>query len=156
MPSSPSIDSKILARHYSDFRVSERILLTGHSHQAWPNVAKEGLLESWNDAALNVDEKWGRAFEKADQVRTAFRRLLGNINGDITLAQNTHDLLVRLLSALPWKTRREILVTDGEFHTVRRQLLRLEEEGIRIRRIPSQPSQTVGARLAEHVGPDRR
>ena len=154
MNSSPSIDSAQLARHYSDFKVTERILLTGHSHQAWPDVAKEGLLECWQDAALAVDEKWGRAFEKADQVRSAFRTLLGGLDGDIALAQNTHDLLVRLLSALDWKHRREVLVTDGEFHTVRRQLLRLEEEGIRIRRVPSQPTATLGSRLAEQIGPD--
>jgi hypothetical protein len=27
-----------LARYYSSFRVSERLLLTGHSHQARPDV----------------------------------------------------------------------------------------------------------------------
>ena len=30
-----------LASHYSRFRVTDRILLTGHSHQAWPDVAFE-------------------------------------------------------------------------------------------------------------------
>ncbi|SVC21003.1 uncharacterized protein METZ01_LOCUS273857, partial [marine metagenome] len=28
------IDTSALAEHYSHFRVSERLLLTGHSHQA--------------------------------------------------------------------------------------------------------------------------
>jgi len=27
-----------LSPHYSRFRVAERLLLTGHSHQAWPDV----------------------------------------------------------------------------------------------------------------------
>jgi kynureninase len=31
-----------LARHYSRFGVERRLLLTGHSHQAWPDVALEG------------------------------------------------------------------------------------------------------------------
>src|SRR5207253_9462748 len=31
-----------IARHYSRFRVAERMLLTGHSHQAWPDVGFEG------------------------------------------------------------------------------------------------------------------
>ena len=30
-----------LAAHYSRFRVGERLLLTGHSHQAWPDVSLE-------------------------------------------------------------------------------------------------------------------
>ena len=33
-----SIDPTALARHYTRFRVAERVLLTGHSHQAWPDV----------------------------------------------------------------------------------------------------------------------
>jgi kynureninase len=146
-----SIHSSDLAQHYSDFRVAERILLTGHSHQAWPDCARDSLIEAWNDAAAHVDQKWEKAFQKADRVRAAFRTLLGNIPGDITLAPNTHDLLIRLLSAIDWKKRREILVTDGEFHTVRRQLLRLEEEGIQITRLPSLPAETLGARLSEKI-----
>jgi len=146
-----SLHSSEFAKHYSDFRVSERVLLTGHSHQAWPDCARESLIEAWNDAAAHVDQKWEKAFQKADRVRAAFRALLGNIPGDITLAPNTHDLLIRLLSAIDWNKRREILVTDGEFHTVRRQLLRLEEEGIQITRISSLPAETLGVRLSEKI-----
>ena len=40
-----------LARHYSRFRVSERVLLTGHSHQAWPDVAFSAQKQAWTDAA---------------------------------------------------------------------------------------------------------
>jgi kynureninase len=54
-----------LASDYSSFRVADRLLLTGHSHQAWPDVAREGQLEAFEDAALCVDEKWDRAFAKA-------------------------------------------------------------------------------------------
>ena len=56
-----------LARHYSRFRVGERLLLTGHSHQAWPDVALQGQLDAFLDAAEGVDTKWGRAFAVADQ-----------------------------------------------------------------------------------------
>jgi kynureninase len=151
VPMTQSIHSASLAKYYADFRVSDRILLTGHSHQAWPDCARESLDEAWRDAAERVDQKWEKAFQKADRVRAAYRTLLGSIDGDITLAPNTHDLLVRLLSAIDWKSRSEILVTDGEFHTVRRQLLRLEEEGVRIHRIPSLPAETLGARLSERI-----
>ena len=59
-----------LAPAYSRFRVTERILLTGHSHQAWPDVAFEAQKQAWHDAAEHVDAKWGLAEEKAASLRT--------------------------------------------------------------------------------------
>ena len=56
-----SASPNALAPHYSRFRVEERLLLTGHSHQAWPDVSFDGQLEAWADAAEGVDDKWGRA-----------------------------------------------------------------------------------------------
>lgn len=126
-----------LARHYSRFRVSERVLLTGHSHQAWPDVAFEAQQQAWLDAAEMVDDKWGRAFEVADKVRAGYRRLLDDPDGHITLGQNTHELLIRFLSALPLWARPRLVTTDGEFHTIRRQLDRLEAEGIEVVRVPA-------------------
>ena len=70
------ISPEELAKHYSAFRVSERLLLTGHSHQAWPDVGREGVMEAWDDAARLTDDKWERAFEKAARVRIGFRSLL--------------------------------------------------------------------------------
>src|SRR5882672_1720447 len=78
-----------LASHYSRFRVAERLLLTGHSHQAWPDVGFEAQAEAWNDAAAWVDEKWDRAWLKAERVRHGYRRLLGDRDGHIALGQNT-------------------------------------------------------------------
>lgn len=124
-----------LARHYSRFRVSERVLLTGHSHQAWPDVAFEAQQQAWLDAAEMVDDKWGRAFEVAGEVRAGYRRLLDDPDGHIALGQNTHELLIRFLSALPLRERPRLVTTDGEFHTIRRQLDRLEEEGIEVVRV---------------------
>ena len=54
---------------------SSRILLTGHSHQAWPDVAKEGILEAFVDAAHHVDDKWNAVFERAESVREEIARL---------------------------------------------------------------------------------
>ena len=67
-----------LARHYSRFRVAERLLLTGHSHQAWPDVAFEAQQQAWLDAAELVDDKWERAEARAADVRDGFARLLGD------------------------------------------------------------------------------
>jgi kynureninase len=51
-----------LAEYYSKFKVSERLLFTGHSHQAWPDCGFEGQKEAWFDAAEFVDDKWEKAF----------------------------------------------------------------------------------------------
>lgn len=140
-----------LAPHYSRFRVSERLLLTGHSHQAWPDAGFEGQQQAWLDAAHYVDDKWERAFAQAERVREGFARLLGDIGGGIALAPNTHELVVRLLSALPLRTRPRLVTTDGEFHTIRRQLDRLEEEGVEIVRVAESPPESVADRLSEAV-----
>jgi kynureninase len=140
-----------LAAHYSRFRVAERLLLSGHSHQAWPDVAFDGHVEAFDDAARHVDEKWGRAFAKADAVRAGFRALLGEPEAEIALGVNTHELVIRLLSALDLSARPRLVSTDGEFHTLRRQLARFSEAGLEVVRLPAAPADTLAARLAEAV-----
>jgi kynureninase len=140
-----------LAAHYSRFRVSERLLLTGHSHQAWPDVALEGHVEAFEDAARHVDDKWERAFAKADEVRAGYRRLLGDPGGEIALGASTHELVLRFLSALDLRERPRLVSTDGEFHTLRRQLARLGEEHLDVVRLPAEPAQTLAERLAAAV-----
>ena len=140
-----------LANHYSRFRVSERLLLTGHSHQAWPDVAFEAQQRAWLDAAELVDEKWERAAAQAAQVQAGFRRLLDDPDGDIALGQNTHELVTRLLSALPLAARPRLVTTDGEFHTIRRQLDRLSETGLVVVKIAARPVDTLAERLAAAV-----
>lgn len=142
----------VLAADYGRFRVSERLLLTGHSHQAWPDRGFDGQARAWLDAATYVDEKWERAYERADRVRDGFTRLLtGAARDQLALGASTHDLLVRFLSALPLAERPRLVTTDGEFHTLRRQLSRLEEEGIEVVRVPAHPAASVGARVAGTV-----
>jgi kynureninase len=140
-----------LAPHYSRFRVSERLLLTGHSHQAWPDRGFEAQCQAWLDAARYVDDKWDHAFERAERVREGFARLLGDAGDGIALAPNTHELVVRLLSALPLQSRPRLVTTDGEFHTIRRQLDRLAEEGLDVVRVAELPVETVSLRLARAV-----
>jgi kynureninase len=140
-----------LAPHYSSFRVAERLLLTGHSHQAWPDVAREGQIEAFEDAALCADEKWERAFAKAERVRDGFRRLLGEPQAEIALAQNTHEVVTRFLSALDLRRRPRLVTSDGEFHTLRRQLARLAEEGFDVVRLPAEPAETLSERMAAEL-----
>ena len=138
-----------LAQHYSRFRVGERLLLTGHSHQAWPDVSFAAQQRAWLDAAELVDRKWARAAEQAARVQAGFRRLLNDPDGEIALTQNTHEAVTRLISALPLDRRPTLLTTDAEFHTVRRQLDRLREAGIAVVRVPGCPAETLAERLAQ-------
>jgi len=142
------IDPTELAKHYTRFRVTERILLTGHSHQAWPDVAFEAQQQAWLDTAEHVDDVWDLAFQKASEVRRGFARLLDDTPERIALAENTHELVVRFLSALPLRKRPQLVTTDGEFHTIRRQLDRLAEEGIEVIKVPAMPASTLAERLA--------
>lgn len=140
-----------LARHYSRFRVGERLLLTGHSHQAWPDVGFEAQQRAWLDAAEYVGDKWDKAAAQAGQVRAGFARLLGDRADAIALGQNTHELVTCWLSALPLRRRPRIVTTDGEFHSIRRQVDRLAEEGLDIVKVAARPADTLAERLAGTV-----
>jgi kynureninase len=150
-PASLHRSPNALASHYSRFRVSERLLLTGHSHQAWPDCGFEAQAAAWLDAARYVDDKWEHAFARAERVREGFARLLGDSGDGIAMAPNTHELVVRLLSALPLRARPRLVTTDGEFHTIRRQLDRLAEEGLEVARVAETPLESLAARLARAV-----
>lgn len=140
-----------LARHYRRFRVDERILLSGHSHQAWPDCAAEGLAEAFVAAADRVDGKWAVAFEKAERLRQRLRILHDDPTGRYSLAPSTHDLLVKLLSGLDLANRPRIVTSSGEFLAARRQFARLEEVGFEIARVDATPADSVGERLAALV-----
>ncbi len=140
-----------LAPDYSEFQVGERLLLTGHSHQAWPDRGFDGQARAWRDAAKHVDRKWELAFAAAERVRQGYAALLDDAPERIALGANTHELLVRFLSGLALRDRPRIVTTDGEFHTLRRQLDRLAEEGIEIVKVPSASLDKIPERLIEAV-----
>jgi kynureninase len=150
------IDPSAIAEHYASFRVTQRILLTGHSHQAWPDTAFNGQQQAWQDAAEFVDSKWELAFQKAAKVKLYFSRQLADpavndVANNYALASNTHDLLLRFLSALDWKKGKQIITTDGEFHSMRRQLARLQEEGVDVICVPVLPSETLTERMKAEI-----
>ncbi len=145
------IDPHTLRAHYSTYLREGRILLTGHSHQAWPDVAREGQLRAWDDAAELVDDKWERAFEVADVVRHAIATHIGAHKDEIALGSSTHELVTRFLSALDLRARPHLVTTSGEFHSMHRQLMRLAEAGIAIEMVPWHPVDTLAERLAGKV-----
>ena len=132
-----------LADHYRHFRVAERLLLTGHSHQARPDCALAAQQQAWLDAAEYVDDKWAHAAQQAEVVKAGFAALLGEPDAEIALGQNTHELVLRWLSALDLVKRPRIVTTDSEFHTLRRQLNRMAEEGIELVAVPQHPADTL-------------
>ena len=58
--------------------------------------------------------------------------------------QNTHELVMRFLSALDLRARPRLVTTDGEFHTLRRQLARLAEEGLEVVRAAGRAGRDAG------------
>ncbi|TMP45941.1 kynureninase [Pseudoalteromonas citrea] len=145
-----------LQPYYQDFKVHERLLLSGHSHQAWPDVAKQGILECYQHAAEHIDDKWQFAFQKAERVKAFYASLLGEPSAQITLGSSTHELILRFLSDLdcfkpPNKKPIRIVTTDGEFHSMRRQLNRLKDLNIDIQTLPVHPTHTLAQRLIEAV-----
>lgn len=148
-PASLARTPNSLAPHYTRFRVAERLLLTGHSHQAWPDAGFEGQLEAWTDAASLVDDKWDRAAAMAARLQRGFARLLGDDPAHIVPGTSTHELVVRFLSALPWARRPRLITSDGEFHTLRRQLDRLAETGsVELVKLAATPADTLAERIA--------
>jgi kynureninase len=131
--------------------VADRVLLTGHSHQAWPDVAFDAQQRAWLDAAQFVDDKWELAAAQASKVRAGFARLLGDRSENIALGENTHELVTRWLSALPFRRRRRIVTTTAEFHSARRQLDRLAEEGIEVVKVEARPVDALVDRIGQTV-----
>jgi kynureninase len=145
------LDPAALRPHYDAFLRSGHVLLTGHSHQAWPDVAREGLLRAWDDAAREVDDKWGPALEAAERVRRGVASRIGATADEIALGASTHELVARLLSALDLRARPRIVTTRGEFHSAHRQLTRLAEAGVDVVMLDPLPIETLAERLAAAV-----
>ena len=89
--------------HYSRFRVAERLLLTGHSHQAWPDVGVRGAARGVGRRGRARRRQVGRArSSRPTACARGFARLLGDpAPARSRSGQNTHELVMRFLSALP-------------------------------------------------------
>lgn len=136
-----------LIPHYSRFNVGDRLLFTGHSHQAWPDVAREGQTEYFDVCARDVDNKWETAFEKTEILRDYLRDFYDDPDGFYCREESTHILFVSWMSSLDLKNKPKIISTDGEFHSLFRQLHRLEEEGLEFVQVPVQPDDTFAERI---------
>jgi selenocysteine lyase/cysteine desulfurase len=107
-----------------------RLHFAAHSHHLWPDASFEGQQAAWEDAARLADHKWDRVM--AEVWPEAQGHIAKELNlpspESIVFAPNTHELLVRLLSAMG-KYKPRVLASDGEFHSFRRQSARWAEAG---------------------------
>jgi selenocysteine lyase/cysteine desulfurase len=131
---------------------SKRLHFAAHSHHLWPDASFEGHLEAWNDAARLADRKWDKVMDEvwpAAQAEVAAE--LGTRQPDaIVFAPNTHDFLVRLITAAPRRGSGplRILTSDGEFHSARRQFARwAEENSVAVDRIAAEPFDSFSDRF---------
>jgi len=143
-----------LRADFSRFRGADpkRINLAAHSHHDWPDVTCEAQMRCWEDAARLAGDKWRLVF---DELMPALQRGIAAIlrlpdPSTIAFAPNTHEFVRRILSCFPSGRPVRILSTDAEFHSFRRQVARLEEDGMAIcARVPAEPSATFPARFQD-------
>ncbi len=109
-----------------------RLHMAAHSHHLWPDASYEGHLAAWEDAARLADDKWDKVMgEVWPQAQRNVAMELNLPDPDtVVFATNTHDLLLRIVSAMDPKRPLRVLSTDGEFHSFRRQSSRWVESGV--------------------------
>lgn len=118
-------------KYYSRFLEGHKgkLHFASHSHHFWPDVTREAQLAYWDDTAKTSDEKWDKIFgEVIPTFQSHVARIL-NLKDpqQIAFAPNTHELTARLLSLFLGKKELNILTTESEFHSWKRQMLRLKE-----------------------------
>ncbi len=127
----------------------QRLHFAAHSHHLWPDASYDGHLRAWADAARLADRKWDVIFgEVVPEAQSHVAAELGLPSpASVVFAPNTHELLVRLRSALARRPVR-VLSSDGEFHSFRRQAARWEEAGeIILERVPLAPFDSFAERF---------
>lgn len=152
---SREFDPSALRTAYSAFLREGRILLTGHSHQAWPDAAEEAQRQVFRDAAAFVDDKWEKAVDPivARVARGISARLGYGENEALAFGRSTHELVFRLLTCFPFDSRTHIVTTTGEFHSLDRQLRRVEEEGAQVTWVDAAFRSTLAERMVDAITP---
>lgn len=134
----------------------ERLHMAAHSHHLWPDASFAGQLECWNDAARLADRKWDKIMgEVWPEAQCHVAAELGtDMPQAIVFAPNTHELLVRLVAAVPrpGPNPLRVLTSDGEFYSARRQFARWEEAGeIAVERIAIEPFESFSERFLDRA-----
>lgn len=130
----------------------ERLHFAAHSHHLWPDASFDGQVEAWHDAAHLADRKWDKVMDAVwpEAQRHVARELGTAAPDDVVFASNTHDFLIRLASACPRNDPRrlQLLISDGEFHSARRQFARWAEDGwLEVETIAAEPFDNFSERF---------
>lgn len=128
----------------------DRLHLAAHSHHLWPDASFDGHYQAWDDAARLADRKWDRIMgEIWPRAQAEVAAELGLPDpSTIVFAPNTHELIVRLVSAIERPRPLRLLASDGEFHSFRRQSARWEAAGeMTVERVPVEPFATFAERF---------
>jgi selenocysteine lyase/cysteine desulfurase len=132
-----------------------RLHFAAHSHHLWPDASYAGQLDAWEDAARLADRKWDKVM--GEIWPTACHHIADELGtgraADIVFSSNTHDFIIRLVSACPREGRTlRALTSDGEFHSARRQFARWAEDGWFVEeKVETEPFEDFGARLLDRV-----
>jgi len=132
----------------------ERLHFAAHSHHLWPDASFVGQVDCWDDAARLADRKWARIM---GEVWPAAQRHVADELGSsdpssIVFAANTHDFLIRLAAACPRSDARRlrVLMSDGEFHSARRQFARwAEDKWLEVTTVAAEPYDDFSQRFLE-------
>jgi selenocysteine lyase/cysteine desulfurase len=130
----------------------DRLHFAAHSHHLWPDASFDGHMQAWEDAARLADRKWDKVMDEVwpeAQAEVAAELGTGQPNA-IVFAPNTHELLVRLFAATSASRPIQVLTSDGEFHSARRQFARWEEAGAAtVERVAAQPFESFSERFLQ-------
>jgi selenocysteine lyase/cysteine desulfurase len=134
----------------------ERLHFASHSHHLWPDASFDGQVEAWSDAARLADRKWDKVMGEAwPEAQAHVARELGTGRPDtVAFATNTHDFLIRLVTAAARKAAGplRVLTSDGEFHSARRQFARWAEAGwIALEHVAAEPFDNFSERFLERA-----
>ena len=129
-----------------------RLHFAAHSHHLWPDASFDGQVECWNDAARLADRKWDTVMDEVwpEAQRHVAAELGTGMSDAVVFASNTHDFLIRLVASVPRADARrvKVLMSDGEFHSARRQFARWAEQGwLELETVAAEPFDTFTARF---------
>ncbi|HYZ48060.1 MAG TPA: class V aminotransferase, partial [Sphingomonas sp.] len=130
----------------------ERLHMAAHSHHLWPDASFDGHYQAWEDAARLADRKWDRIMgEIWPEAQRQVAAELGLPDPATTVfAPNTHELIVRLVSAIERSRPLKVLASDGEFHSFRRQSARWEAAGeMAVTRVAVEPFGSFSERFLD-------
>src|SRR5688572_22718279 len=110
-----SFDLTRLRAEYRAFLQPGRILLTGHSHQAWPDAARDAQARYFDDAARCVDDKWEvELFPRIERVRKRILTRMGLHPDDAcAFGKSTHELVFRLMSCFLSQQKVRVVTTTS-------------------------------------------